>query len=67
MQLMVLFLDALGILERHPRMGRPLPQGLRELLISHGRSGYLALYSYDEHADIAAAPKVRHQRGQDDP
>ena len=48
-----LILDALTVLERHPRMGRPLPQGLRELIISRGQSGYLALYSYDEGADMA--------------
>lgn len=60
-----LILEGLAILERHPRMGRPLPQGLRELVISRGRSGYLALYSYDEHADLAAVLAVRHQREQD--
>ena len=60
-----LILDALAILGRHPRMGRPLPQGLRELVISRGRSGYLALYSYDELADVALVLAVRHQREQD--
>ena len=60
-----LILDALTILERHPRMGRPLPQGLRELGISRGLSGYLALYSYDEGANLALILAVRHQREQD--
>ncbi len=60
-----LILDALTVLERHPRMGRPLPQGLRELVISRGHSGYLALCSYDEGADIALILAVRHQREQD--
>jgi len=60
-----LILDALAILARHPRMGRPLPQGLRELVISRGRSGYLALYSYDEGADMALVLALRHQREQD--
>ena len=60
-----LILDALTVLERHPRMGRPLPQGLRELVISRGQSGYLALYSYDESADVALILAVRHQREQD--
>lgn len=60
-----LILDALAVLERHPRMGRPLPQGLRELVISRGQSGYLALYSYDENADTALVLAVRHQREQD--
>ena len=60
-----LILDALAILARHPRMGRPLSRGLRELVISRGRSGYLALYSYDERADVALVLAVRHQREQD--
>lgn len=60
-----LVLDALEILARHPRIGRHLPQGLRELVISRGKSGYLALYSYDERADVALVLAVRHQREQD--
>lgn len=60
-----LVLDALEILVRHPRIGRHLPQGLRELVISRGPSGYLALYSYDERADVVLVLAVRHQREQD--
>ena len=60
-----LIFDALRVLERHPRMGRPLLHGLRELVISRGQSGCLALYSYDEGADIALILAVRHQREQD--
>ncbi|MFZ4535466.1 type II toxin-antitoxin system RelE/ParE family toxin [Propionivibrio sp.] len=60
-----LILDALWVLERHPRMGRPLPQGLRELVISRSQSGYLALCSYDEGADMALILAIRHQREQD--
>ena len=60
-----LILDALTVLERHPRMGRPLLHGLRELVISRGQSGCLALYSYDEGADIALILAVRHQCEQD--
>lgn len=58
-------LDALGILARHPRIGRPVQSGLRELVISRGNTGYLALYSYDEQADVALVLAVRHQREQD--
>ena len=57
-----LILDALGVLARHPHMGRPVGSGLRELVISRGRSGYLALYSYDEQSDIALVLAIRHQR-----
>jgi plasmid stabilization system protein ParE len=60
-----LILDALAILARHPRIGRPMPHGLRELVISRGRTGYLALYSYDASADVALVLAVRHQREQD--
>ncbi|MDP2430860.1 MAG: type II toxin-antitoxin system RelE/ParE family toxin [Pseudomonadota bacterium] len=60
-----LVLDALEILARHPRIGRSFQQGLRELVISRGQSGYLALYSYDERADVALVLAIRHQREQD--
>ena len=36
--------NALSILDQHPKIGRPVEQGLRELVISRGKSGYLALY-----------------------
>lgn len=55
-------LNALEILERHPKIGRPVTQGLRELVISRGSSGYLALYQYDEAQDLALVLRVRHQR-----
>lgn len=60
-----LVLDALAVLERHPLMGRPLAHGLRELVISRGRTGYLALYQYDEQADIVLVLAIKHQRERD--
>ena len=57
--------DALNILQHHPRIGRPLEADLRELVISRGRTGYLALYDYDEVADLVIVLAVRHQREQD--
>ena len=36
--------DAVTILGRHPFIGRPVRGELRELVISHGRSGDVALY-----------------------
>jgi plasmid stabilization system protein ParE len=60
-----LILDALDTLSRHPNIGRPMQQGLRELVISRGRSGYLALYSYDEQHDAALVLAIRHQREDD--
>lgn len=59
-----LIVDALAVLERHPLVGRPLAHGLRELVISRGRTGYLALYQYDEAADMVLVLAVKHQREQ---
>jgi len=56
--------DALNILQRHPRIGCPLEAALRELVISRGRTGYLALYEYDEVSDLVIVLAVRHQREQ---
>ncbi|MFN0300674.1 MAG: type II toxin-antitoxin system RelE/ParE family toxin [Burkholderiales bacterium] len=55
-------LDAIAILENHPRIGRKVGADLRELVISQGRSGYLALYRYDEEFDVVRLLRVRHQR-----
>lgn len=57
-----LIVDALAVLAQHPKIGRPIEHGLRELVISRGKSGYLALYDYDELADTALVLAVRHQR-----
>ena len=59
-----LIMDALNILQHHPRIGRPREAALRELVISRGRTGYLALYEYDEAADLVVVLAVRHQREQ---
>ena len=60
-----LITDALNILQQHPRIGRPLEAALGELVISRGRTGYLALYEYDELSDLVIVLAVRHQREQD--
>ncbi len=57
-----LILDALTVLERHPRIGRVVEEGLRELVISQGRSGYVALYQYRESVDLVVVLALRHQR-----
>ena len=62
---MDLITDGLSLLARHPVIGRPIGHGLRELVIAHGKSGYVALYSYDESADVALVLAVRHQRERD--
>jgi plasmid stabilization system protein ParE len=54
--------DGIGILERHPLVGRPCEEGLRELLISYGKSGYVALYSHEQQQDVVLVLAIRHQR-----
>jgi plasmid stabilization system protein ParE len=54
--------EAISVLERHPLMGRPVDAGLRELVISQGRTGYVALYRFLEEDDVALVLTLRHQR-----
>jgi plasmid stabilization system protein ParE len=55
-------IEAIDLLERHPQIGRPAEHGLRELVISYGRTGYLALYRFDPAADQVRILALRHQR-----
>ena len=57
-----LIIEAIEVLVNHPSIGRPVEEGLREVLISRGRSGYDALYSYEEAEDSILVLAVRHQR-----
>ena len=57
-----LIMDGLNILQDHPNIGRPLQLPLRELVISRGRTGYVALYEYDAQADVVVVLAIRHQR-----
>lgn len=57
-----LIMEAVEVLANHPLIGRPVEEGLRELFISRGQSGYLALYSYEEAEDAALVLAIRHQR-----
>ncbi|WP_342119779.1 type II toxin-antitoxin system RelE/ParE family toxin [Pseudoduganella sp. OTU4001] len=54
--------DAISMLARHPLVGRPAENHLRELVISQGRTGYIALYAYDSAQDVILVLAVRHQR-----
>jgi plasmid stabilization system protein ParE len=56
--------SAVLILETHPRIGRPTGAGsvLRELVISHGQSGYIALYEHAPAEDLVRIVAIRHQR-----
>jgi plasmid stabilization system protein ParE len=57
-----LIVGALRTLRDHPLIGRPVEAGLRELLISRGRTGYVALYRYNPATDVALVLRIRHQR-----
>ncbi len=54
--------DGIETLTRHPFVGRSVDADLRELLISRGHSGYVALYTYLEFEDIVVVLAIRHQR-----
>ena len=54
--------EAIAVLDRHPEIGRPGEDDYRELIISRGRTGYVALYSYDEPDDTVVVHAIRHQR-----
>jgi len=54
--------DALTMLERHPLIGCPVEGSRHELLISRGKSGYVALYDDNELLDKVFVLAIRHQR-----
>jgi len=65
-----LIVEALELLQRHPRVGRRITASgksnavanMRELVIQRGRSGYLALYRVDARDQTAEILAIRHQR-----
>jgi addiction module RelE/StbE family toxin len=57
-----LIAEAVAILAHHPLIGRPAEHGLRELVISRGRTGYIALYSFETAQDCVLILAVRHRR-----
>lgn len=61
-ELLDFILDALHVLTHQPGVGRPVEGGLRELIISRRRSGYLARYEFDEANDLVRVARIRHQR-----
>ncbi len=56
--------DAILILEDHPEIGRLVggENALRELVISHGITGYIALYEHSPAEGLVRVAAVRHQR-----
>lgn len=57
-----LIVEALSLLQRHPRIGRRVTPDFRELVIQRGRSGYVALYRVDADDRLAQVLAMRHPR-----
>jgi plasmid stabilization system protein ParE len=55
-------IEALDTLERHPLLGRRVEGEQRELVISRGATGYVALYLFDEPLELVRVFRIRHQR-----
>ncbi len=55
--------DGVMLLARHPEVGRPTTdRNIRELVISRGNTGYIALYECIEARDTVVILGLRHQR-----
>jgi plasmid stabilization system protein ParE len=54
--------DATRILRDHPLIGRPVRGYIRELVISSGRTGYVALYRLKRGIAEVQFLTIRHQR-----
>ena len=57
-----LITTAIETLEDHPLIGRAYSPDVRELIISRGRTGYVALYRFLPARDLVAVLSIRHQR-----
>jgi plasmid stabilization system protein ParE len=54
--------SAVENLASHPLIGRRVEGDLRELVISYGATGYIALYRFDIQRDQVRVLALRHQR-----
>ncbi len=54
--------SAVGTLAAHPLVGRRVEGDLRELVISFGATGYVALYRFAVQHDQVRVLALRHQR-----
>jgi plasmid stabilization system protein ParE len=56
--------SAVAMLDAHPEIGQPAGRRstLRELVISHGKTGYIALYEYSPIEKLVRVVAIRHQR-----
>jgi plasmid stabilization system protein ParE len=54
--------SAVDILGAHPLLGRRIHEDIRELVISYGATGYIALYRFLVPRDEIRILAIRHQR-----
>ncbi len=54
--------DGLQLLIRHPKIGRLANNEKRELVISRGTTGYIAIYTFDNFLDVVIVLAIKHQR-----
>jgi len=59
--------EAVDTLSNHPLIGRIVAGELRELVISYGKTGYIALYRFLPLQDQVRIVAIRHQRELDYP
>lgn len=55
------------VLAAHPLIGRRVHGELRELVISYGKTGYVALYRFLPDRNVVRVLAIRHQRELDFP
>jgi hypothetical protein len=54
--------DGIEIVARHPLLGRPCVEGLREMTISYGKRAHVALYGQEQPQDVVLIPALSRQR-----
>ena len=54
--------SGLQVLTHQPGIGRPVEDGLRELILSRGTAGYLVKYRYLSEISAVRVLRIRHQR-----
>lgn len=59
--------EAVETLSNHPLIGRRVQGNVRELVISYGKTGYVALYRFLPQQNLIRILAIRHQRELDYP
>jgi plasmid stabilization system protein ParE len=54
--------EGVSILAEHPLIGRLVRGGLRELVISRGKTGFVALYRFSPTLELVSILRILHQR-----